>query len=187
MSVLDHLFKSDFTADDIVEILQKRGIKFQREDKNYISVEYADRKFDIFIEDDNRMTIRLVFLLGDEYDQWSTLLAMNKIHSERWNTTLYTIYRNRTDEETGDERGEALLVALYTGMCYSKSNFNHQFDYAIGALEESTQLFGQYYDERQELRNAQQQQPIGFNAQQMGEQESSEAKMKGKKGKIGFV
>ena len=186
MNVFDNFLNQQFTADDVVQILSKRGIKLERDDESCVKIDYSDYRFEIFVSE-SRLTIRLAFPLADTFDNLCSLLAMNKVHYDRWCTKLYTTNLNRTDEETGEEKNEVWLVILYTGWCFSKSSFNKQFDFAIQALVDSANLFIEYYRDYEDDMKAHNSR-IGFNVRPDDEGKSgSDAGVNGKKGKIGFV
>ena len=170
----------------IAKFLRNKGIATHERDNNNLGFKLYDMNWDLYFEE-GRLGIKTSFNLGDNINTDYMLQATNKLNSDRWIVKAFieTYLPEKGDNSNAEDKVTSIVFS-FENFCYSETDFEKIYEFAIYAMTDGIEFHRKSYAELINEKNTCSRNPIGFHKDQNNNSEVITSADGQKRNKIGF-
>lgn len=127
--------------------LRSKGVATNERGENSLSFKLYDMNWELYLEND-RLGIRNSFTLGNDIEYSCLLQAANKLNNQRWIVKAFIdSFEPAECKENASEEVISSIVFSFEGFCYSSSEFESLYEFAVYAIIDAIEFHRKSYNE----------------------------------------
>lgn len=179
------IFSNSLSIDYVTKYLRNKGIATHKSGDNSLTFKLYDMNWDLYYEE-GRLGLKNSFNLGNDINMNCMLQAINKLNADRWIVKSFIDIDNPENDSSTKEDRLMSIVFSFESFCYSDSDFEKTYEFAIYAMTDGIEFHRKCYAENLKELNTRNPNPIGFHKEQNKNKEESSSVDNQKRPRIGF-